>query len=61
MSEKPDPTKDPEFQRVIRHFVTTPPKLHEEMKMGKPRRKRDRGANSEAPKPKDGDDGRETL
>jgi hypothetical protein len=23
---KPDPTKDPEFQKVIRHFLTTPPK-----------------------------------
>jgi hypothetical protein len=28
---KSDPTKDPEFQKVIRHFVTTPPKTHEEM------------------------------
>jgi hypothetical protein len=25
---KIDPTKDPEFQKVIRHFVTTPPKPH---------------------------------
>jgi hypothetical protein len=25
MAEEPkDPTKDPEFQKVIRHFVTTP-------------------------------------
>jgi hypothetical protein len=30
-----DPTKDPEFQKVIRHFVTTPPKPHSEMKIGK--------------------------
>jgi hypothetical protein len=29
MTEKPDPTKDPEFQKVIRHFVTTPHKPHE--------------------------------
>jgi hypothetical protein len=28
MSEKPDPTKEPEFQKVIRHFVTTPHKPH---------------------------------
>jgi hypothetical protein len=32
---KSDPTKDPEFQKVIRHFVTTPPKPHSEMKVGK--------------------------
>jgi hypothetical protein len=25
---KLDPTKDPEFQKVVRHFLTTPPKLH---------------------------------
>jgi hypothetical protein len=29
------PTKDPEFQKVIRHFVTTPPKPHSEIKIGK--------------------------
>jgi hypothetical protein len=32
---KADPTKDPEFQKVVRHFVTTPPKPHSEMKAGK--------------------------
>jgi hypothetical protein len=32
---KTDPTRDPEFQKVIRHFVTTPPKPHSEMKLGK--------------------------
>jgi hypothetical protein len=32
---KHDPTKDPEFQKVVRHFVTTPPKRHSEMKIGK--------------------------
>jgi hypothetical protein len=35
---KPDPIKDPEFQKVVRHFVTTPPKPHEEMKLGKSKR-----------------------
>jgi hypothetical protein len=35
MTNKPDPTKDPEFQKVVRHFVTTPPKPHSEMKIGK--------------------------
>jgi hypothetical protein len=33
--EKSDPTKDPEFQKVVRHFVTTPPKPHSEMKIGR--------------------------
>lgn len=23
-----DPTKNPEFQKVVRHFLTTPPKPH---------------------------------
>jgi hypothetical protein len=35
MANKSDLTKDPEFQKVIRHFVTTPPKPHSEMKIGK--------------------------
>jgi hypothetical protein len=25
---KPDPTKDPEFQKVIRHFLSTPHQPH---------------------------------
>jgi hypothetical protein len=25
---KSDPTKDPEFQKVVRHFLTTPPTPH---------------------------------
>jgi hypothetical protein len=35
MSNKPDPTKDPEFQKVVRHLLNTPPKPHSEMKLGK--------------------------
>jgi hypothetical protein len=35
MANKPNPTKDPEFQKVVRHFVTTPPKPHSAMKIGK--------------------------
>jgi hypothetical protein len=31
MADKSDPTKDPEFQKVIRHFVTTPPRHHESL------------------------------
>jgi hypothetical protein len=32
---KTDPTNDPEFQKVVKHFLTTPPKRHEESKIGK--------------------------
>jgi hypothetical protein len=28
MMTKSDPTKDPEFQKVVRHFLSTPPKPH---------------------------------
>jgi hypothetical protein len=28
MAKTSDPTKDPEFQKVVRHFLTTPPKPH---------------------------------
>jgi hypothetical protein len=49
MADKPDPTKDPEFQKVIRHFLTTPPKPHKDAgKKAKKRRKR--GASSAKPK-----------
>jgi hypothetical protein len=40
-----DPTKDTEFQKVIRHFVTTPPKPHSEMKVGKRKAKAGAMAN----------------
>jgi hypothetical protein len=36
---KSDPTKDPEFQRVLGNLLRTPHKPHSEMKLGKPRRK----------------------
>jgi hypothetical protein len=35
MTDKPDPTKDPEFQRVLKNMLTTPPKPHSEMKLGR--------------------------
>jgi hypothetical protein len=40
---KPDPTKDPEFQKVVRHFLSTPPKPHKPLgkKVRKRRVKRD--------------------
>ena len=33
---KSDPTKDVEFQKVVRTFLSTPPKRHDDMKSGKP-------------------------
>jgi hypothetical protein len=48
MVNKPDPTKDPEFQKVVRHFVTTPPKPHSAMKIGK--RKAEAIPDAEPPK-----------
>jgi hypothetical protein len=37
MTKKSDPTKDPEFQKVVRHFLTTP---HQPLKpLGKKRPK----------------------
>jgi hypothetical protein len=30
-----DPTKDPEFQKVVQHFVTHAPKTHDEMRADK--------------------------
>jgi hypothetical protein len=35
MPNKSDPTKDPEFQKVLQHLLNTPPKPHSEMKLGK--------------------------
>lgn len=45
---KSDPTKDPEFKRVLGNLLKAPPKPHSEMKIGKkpPKAKR-------ALKPKD--------
>jgi hypothetical protein len=28
MAEKPDPTKDPDFKKVVDHFLKTKPKPH---------------------------------
>jgi hypothetical protein len=42
MTAKSDPTKDLEFQKVVRHFLTTPPKPHKPLakKAKKPRKRR---------------------
>jgi hypothetical protein len=35
MAEKPDPTKEPEFKRVLGNLLKAPPKPHADMKLGK--------------------------
>jgi hypothetical protein len=35
MTAKSDPTKDPEFKRVLGNLLKAPPKPHSEMKLGK--------------------------
>lgn len=40
MNARSDPTKDPEFKRVLGNLLRMPPKPHSEMKLGKPRLKR---------------------
>lgn len=40
MSKNSDPTKDPEFKRVLKNLLSAPPKPHSEMKLGKPRAKK---------------------
>jgi hypothetical protein len=49
---KTDPTKNPDFQKVVRHFLTTPPQPHKPLhrKSKKPGRKRASSA-----KPKNGE------
>jgi hypothetical protein len=37
MADKSDATKDPEFQKVVRHFVTTPHKPHKPIGKSKPK------------------------
>jgi len=38
--KKPDPTKDPEFQKVVRHFLTTPPQPHKPLGKKKTKKRR---------------------
>jgi hypothetical protein len=40
---KSDPTKDPEFQRVLGNLLKASPKPHSEMKIGKPSKKKKTG------------------
>jgi hypothetical protein len=57
MAKKSDPTKDPQFQNVVQHFLTTKPKPHKESagnatkSTGAPRnkaRKNDGSANQDS-------------
>jgi len=50
---KSDPTKDPEFQRVLGNLLKAPPKPHSEMKMGaKKKAKRSRNVSANHAKKK---------
>jgi hypothetical protein len=36
---RPDPTQDPDFKKVVKHFLTSPPKPHNQEKRGKTKNK----------------------
>jgi hypothetical protein len=41
---KSDPTKDPEFKRVLGNLLSAPPKPHSEMKVGKKKKSSSKAA-----------------
>jgi len=47
---KSDPTKDPEFQRVLSNLLKAPPKPHKDMKLGKRSAKKKSRPRSRMPK-----------
>jgi len=49
---KLNPTKDPEFQRILGNLIKTPPKRHSEMKIGKQRKAAKPSAHRVSAKPK---------
>jgi hypothetical protein len=51
MGNKSDPTKDPEFQKVVRHFLTTAPQLHKPAAKPKKARKHAASAKSKSGAP----------
>jgi hypothetical protein len=40
MPKNSDPTKNPEFQKIVRHFLTTPPQPHKPPKKRKSAKRR---------------------
>jgi len=49
MVSKSNPTADPKFRRVLKNLLSTPPKPHSEMKLGK--RSGKKAATSKGRKP----------
>jgi hypothetical protein len=39
MAKDPDPTKDPKFQQVVKHFLTTPPERHKPLGKKAPKKR----------------------
>jgi hypothetical protein len=39
MTDKPNPTKDPEFQKTLKNLLSMKPKPHSEMKLGKKKKR----------------------
>lgn len=54
MAKDPDPTKDPKFQQVIKTFLSTPPKRHEDDKESGKRPVKASGRKDAVPKPDTG-------
>jgi hypothetical protein len=49
---KSDPTKDPEFKRVLGNLLKAPPKPHADMKLGKAKPKKKRSPKRDERKDK---------
>jgi hypothetical protein len=47
---KSDPTKDPEFKRVLSNLLNAPPRPHSEMKLGKSKQKKKKNPGGETVK-----------
>ena len=54
MSEN-DPTKEPDFEKVIRHFVTSPPETHSPLKERRKGGRAEKVVKGERAKPKSGE------
>ena len=46
---KSDPTKDPEFKRVLDNLLSAKPKPHSKMKLGKAKRKKKKNVKAKKP------------